>query len=314
MRLWHKYFVYLSLIFLTVALYNANYFKIPKIFSWPVLITSFLFLFTGFVSNAISWKQILKKSHYSIRLKECIAGTGLSIFGKYIPGKIWMVMGRASYIAEKNKLPLGTLSAISLNAQFISLWIGLIFGLIGLFVLGGLHLWGWLILCLLLGLTTVIFSNIVNNWSERLIKTLLGKAIKLPKLTIKSTLSVMPWLAVYWLFWSIGFYMLAASLIPAKISWSVALGFPLAGALGIMVFITPGGLGTREGVIIGYLLLADIPAIEATNIAVAARLWFLVGEVFIFIVGWIVHKRLNKQNKGISFSFNARSPSKKDGR
>ena len=78
------------------------------------------------------------------------------------------------------------------------------------------------------------------------------------------------------------------------IQWGVGFGFPLAGVLGIMTFISPGGLGTREGVIVAYLTLASIPVVEATTIAVASRLWFLTGEVFIFIVGWAAHKRSNK--------------------
>jgi uncharacterized membrane protein YbhN (UPF0104 family) len=294
MKFWHKYFIYLSLLFLTVGLYNANYLKVPQIFSLPVLIASFIFLFAGFITNTISWKQILKKSNFPVALSECLAGVGLSIFGKYIPGKIWMIVGRAAYITEKNHLPLGTLSAISLNAQFIALWLGLIFGLIGLFLLSGPYLWGWLTLCLWLGLTAVIFSKIAHNGVERLIRVLLRKDIKLPNLTIKSTLSVMPWLAVYWALWSMGFYMLVVSLTPVKVPWSAGLGFPLAGSLGIMSLITPGGLGTREGVMVGYLTLASIPVAEATTIAVASRLWFLAGELFIFIAGWIAHKRSNK--------------------
>jgi uncharacterized membrane protein YbhN (UPF0104 family) len=291
MKFWHKYLVYLSLLFLAAALYNANYLKIPRIFSLPVLIASFVFLFAGFISNTISWKQILKESNYPIKMGECIAGTGLSIFGKYIPGKIWMVMGRAAYITEKNHLPLGTLSAISLNAQFIALWLGLIFGMIGLFMLGGLHLWGWVILCLWVCFTVIIFSKLVHGRAERLIRTVFKKYIKIPRLTFKSTISVIPWFALNWMLWSVGFYTLVVSLTAIDIPWSIGLGFPLAGTLGIMTLITPGGLGTREGVIVGYLSLAGIPVLEATTVAIASRLWFLLGEAFIFIVGWVAHKR-----------------------
>ena len=91
-----------------------------------------------------------------------------------------------------------------------------------------------------------------------------------------------------------GFYMLVTSLIKMDVPWGVGFGFPLAGTLGIMTFISPGGLGTREAVLVGYLTLAGIPVVEATTIAVASRLWFLGGEVFIFVLGWIAHKRLHK--------------------
>ena len=289
----HKYFVYISLLFLAVALYHANYLKVPKVISFPPLLASFPFLFMGFISCAVAWKEILKKSNCHVSLGECLAGTGLSIFGKYIPGKIWIIVGRAAYVAKRSYYSFGKLSAISLNAQFIDLWIGLILGTIGLFLLGRFHLWGWLILFVLLGLTAVIFSKAVHNISECILNTALRKDIKIPSLTIRSTLAVIPWFVMSWLFWSIGFYALVVSLCTINSPLSIGLVFPLAGTLGIMALITPGGLGTREGVMVGYFILLGIPLLEATTIAIASRLWFFVGEIFIFILGWVAHKKSN---------------------
>jgi uncharacterized membrane protein YbhN (UPF0104 family) len=104
------------------------------------------------------------------------------------------------------------------------------------------------------------------------IKILLQKDISIPNLTFKSTIAGMPWFIVNWVFRSIGFYMLVASLIGMHVPWGVGFGFPLAGTLGILTFISPGGLGTREAVMVGYLTLADIPITEATMVAVASRL------------------------------------------
>jgi uncharacterized membrane protein YbhN (UPF0104 family) len=293
MKFWYKYFVYLSLLFLAVALYNADYLKVPQLSSLPILLLSFIFLFAGFINSAISWKQTLNKSQHSIRLGECIAGTGLSIFGKYIPGKIWMVMGRAAYITKKNQLPLGILSVISLNAQFIALWTGLIFGMVGLFLLGGFHLWAWLVLCLWMCFTVVIFSQFIHIKAEHVIQILSKKDLKLPRLTVQSTISLMPWFVLNWVLWSIGFYTLVVSITANDVPWSVGLGFPLAATLGIMTLIAPGGIGAREGLMVGYLGLAGLSIADAATIAVASRLWFLVGELFIFIAGWISHKRSN---------------------
>jgi uncharacterized membrane protein YbhN (UPF0104 family) len=252
-----------------------------------MLIASFIFLFAGFIGDTISLKQVLKKSNYRIALSDCLAGVGLSVFAKYIPGKILTIVGPAAYIAEKRHHSLGKLSAISLNAQLIDLWVGLIWGAIGLFLLSGIHLWIWLILCLWLGLTVVIFSKQVHGSAEYLIKIVLRKEIKIPSLTIKSTLSVMPWFVVSWALYSTGFYMLCITLTVVDVPWSAGLGFPLAATLGVMALITPGGLGVREGVMVSYLVLARLPLAEATTIAVASRLWFLLGEIFMFIVGWV---------------------------
>jgi len=302
MKIRNKYLVYLSLAFLAVALYKADYLKVPQISSYSFFMASFLFLFGGFISSAVSWKQIVKKSDYRVVLSECLAGMGLSVFGKYIPGKIWTIVGRAAYIAEKNHYPLVKLSAISLDAQFIELWFGLILGAIGLFLLGGLYLWGWLILFLWLGLTMAIFNAVVRRSAERLVKALLRKTVQLPKVTPNYVFAVMPWFVAKWVFWSIGFYMLVTSLTTTDIPWSVGLGFPLSATLGIMAFIVPGGLGVREGVMVGYLHFAGLPVTEAVTIAGTSRLWFLVGEVFSFSVGWTSNRILGPPKDNLSGS------------
>jgi hypothetical protein len=290
MKSWHKYLVYVSLVFLAAALYRANFLYVPQIFSGFGLAASFLFLFAGFILNAISWKQMLQVSDYAIRLDECIAGFRLSIFGKYIPGKIWTVMGRAAYISEKNQYPLAELSAVSLNTQFIAIWLGLIFGMIGIFALKGWHLWSWMILCTWVVLTVVIFSRFIPEKAEQAVRKILRKDITIPKLSVSSTIAVMPWFIGYWTLWSIGFYCFVASLTEASVLWTIGLGFPLAGTLGIITFISPGGLGTREAIMAGYLTLAGIPLMDATTVAVASRFWFLSGEIFIFLIGWIIHR------------------------
>ena len=45
MRYWYKYLVYISLIFLAITLYKANFLKIPQVFSVPSFIISFILLF-----------------------------------------------------------------------------------------------------------------------------------------------------------------------------------------------------------------------------------------------------------------------------
>lgn len=282
----YKYFVYISLLFLIFALYKAHYLKIPRIFSSAAITISFLFLFIGFVSQVFCWKKILETSDYDVSFRKCLAGHGLSVFGKYVPGKIWTIIGRAVYVSEKDHLPVSTLSALSLNEQFISIWVGLIFGITGLFLLHGFRLSGWVSLLLWVGLTIIIFGTPLYNAVEYFIKSLLKKSIKLPIITLKIVRSIIPWSIVIWASWSIGFYFLVQGLTTVHVPWSIAFGFPLAAILGIMAFIIPGGIGVREGIITGYLNLAGIGFAEAGTIALVSRLWFLIGEIFIFSLGW----------------------------
>jgi uncharacterized membrane protein YbhN (UPF0104 family) len=294
---WFRYLVYASLVFVAVALYKADYLVIPKIHSPIALIGSLVFLLFGFIGDGLAWRTVLDKSGYPISVTETIAATGLSSFAKYIPGKIWAVMGRAGYIAERRPYSLGGLTSLSVTWQLIMLWLGLIFGACGLFFLGQIHSWGWLILLMWLGLTTLIFSDLAQSLAQRLYKRVFSRDIKIPRLSPGSTLTTLPWFVITWLSFSIGFYLLVVGLSADVVPKSVGLGFPLSIAFGVMAVLIPGGLGVREGFMVGYLKLAGFSLQDATTISIAARLWFLAGEIFIFVLGMIASARVDNKSR-----------------
>ena len=95
MKNWFRYIFYASLIFLAIALVRADYLVIPTIYDPPKLISSFLLLFAGFLLNALSWSRTLRHTPFQVSDRKGLASHGLAIFGKYIPGKFWVIMGRA---------------------------------------------------------------------------------------------------------------------------------------------------------------------------------------------------------------------------
>ncbi|MEZ5196557.1 MAG: hypothetical protein R2764_09195, partial [Bacteroidales bacterium] len=64
----------------------------------------------------------------------------------------------------------------------------------------------------------------------------------------------------------------------------VAFAFPLSVTIGLLAIIFPGGLGVREGILVGYMVLTGMPIQIATVITLYARLWFISGEIFIFLL------------------------------
>ncbi len=287
---WFKYFFYISLFFLLIALIKAEYFVIPVIYSVNYLILSFFFLFTVFIFSCITWMQIIQKSNFPVTLNQSIASLGLSIFGKYIPGKVWIILGRATYIAEKKNIPKNILTTISLNEQFITLWVGFILGAIGLFFINGLNIWGNTILIFWIILTIIIFTNIPHKIIESFINKIFKRNINFPRLSFINVFKILPWFLLNWIFWCLGFYFLTKGLTNNDVSLYIGLGFALGAILGIILIFAPGGIGIRESVLTGYLTLAGFEIQEATTIAVASRLWFLTGECFIFCLGNILDK------------------------
>ena len=218
---------------------------------------------------------------------------GLSILGNYVPGKVWLIVGRAGYIAARRGYPLPKVSVVSLHAQLIALWAGLLLGALAAFAVGGVRLWGPLMLLLWLGLTLTVFSRSVHGLVAGLAGKLAGRHVSIPLLSFASAVRAVVWALLAWALWSIAFYLFLLSLGMVGISPVDGLAFPLAATLGVVAVVAPGGLGAREGVLVAYLVLAGQSGADATTVAVAARLWFLAGELVLFATGWLVHMRVD---------------------
>ena len=290
MKIWYRVFLVLSLLALTVGLYRADYMRVPEIVSGTALIGSLPLLFGGFLVAALCWKGMLGTSGFRASLASCIAGYGLSVFGKFIPGKVWTVVGRAAYIAQHTDSPLAQLSLVSLRTQLLETWSGLILGAIGLCAFGALQVWGTITIVLWSLLTILIFSSTAQRVATVVGRKTLSKDFQIEDFDFMKARGVLPWFALQWFFWASGFYLMTIALVGTEVGWAVGLAFPLATSFGILAVIAPGGLGVREGVLTGCLILAGIPVTDATTVAVASRLWFLVGEAFFFTVGLVASR------------------------
>jgi uncharacterized membrane protein YbhN (UPF0104 family) len=89
--------------------------------------------------------------------------------------------------------------------------------------------------------------------------------------------------------WMIAFYFFVLS-FHVEFSIGVIFCWPLGISLGVLSLITPGGIGVREGIVTGFMVLTGMPVETATTIAVISRLWFISGEVFIFVLSFFLNK------------------------
>jgi hypothetical protein len=293
-RAWHAGFVYASLAFVALALYRADYLSLPDVRAWGPLLASLPCQLAGFALAAAGWARVLRGAGFTVGEGESFAGLGLSVFGGYLPGRIWLVVGRAGYVAAARGHPLGKLSVLSFQAQLVALWVGLVVGVLGLVAVDGFGLWGGVTAGFLVALTLLLFSDRVHRAGQSLISALSRGRIRIPVLSGSATRSVLPWFVASWLLWVLGFGLFAAALGGDGPSLIVGLGFPLAATLGTLAVIAPGGLGAREAVLTGYLVLAGFAAADATTTAVAGRVWYLAGEAAVFIAGWTVHAGLRR--------------------
>jgi uncharacterized membrane protein YbhN (UPF0104 family) len=259
-----------------------------------MLIPSLLFLFLGFIMMCENWRIVLKHDKVVLlTTKEGIISNGLSIFAKYIPGKLMTVLSRALYIEKKYNIPLKKVSFESLKTQLLSLWVGLLIGSVIFFVIK-LNIWIKLVaIVFLLAFFLFLFSYKLRNLIIYTFKLVFKKDLNYPVLNLKDSLQVFPSFFLNWLAWCLGYYLLCLSIIDYTIPITVGLSFALASVIAILTLIAPGGIGVREAVLTSVLIAYGVDKQDAITLSIVSRLWFLIGEVFIFSLAMI----LNLKNK-----------------
>jgi hypothetical protein len=282
----HKYLLYVSLAFLVLALYRNDYLKKPDIVSPLELAYSLVLLMAGFLGDALAQQKLLNRAEFPITIGRSVSMAGLNIFAKYIPGKVMVIMGKALYLSEKCGYPAVPLSVYVFQGQILAVWCGLILSIAALFFIKSLHLLGWMGLAGLGIATILIFSPTAHIYTQRIFQKILGKPFHLPAISLKSLLLLLPWFMSPWILWGLGFYEFSIALTGQIPELSVILSFPLAATLGVLSLFAPGGIGVREGVLVYCLTLTHMDAVSAATLSVSSRLWFFIGEIFIFVLGY----------------------------
>lgn len=287
--------LYISLVFLIVYLVKFDYLEISKVSIQPLIIVlSIILLWLGFIFSTFSWGYALKLHSISIRYKSAIVSHGLSVFAKYIPGKLWVILGRAAYIARNNDIPVSQLSYISLKEQLLYILLGLLIAIVPTWIYFNQEYWVVIILLTISGLVFVLFVKKIHDLFNRILSKILKKEIDLPFLSFKLSVKLSTRIIIYWAAWTFGFYFFMLSVSP-EIKFYHAYVFPLAVCYGVLAIFLPGGIGVREGIITAYLTALGLELELAITISALSRLWFITGEVFIFLMA-IILKKSNDQS------------------
>lgn len=98
-----------------------------------------------------------------------------------------------------------------------------------------------------------------------------------------------------WICQGLAFFLFVKSLAP--VAWTDAgiltACFAFAWIIGFLSFLTPGGLGIREG-LLGLLLANYMPAPQATLVALLCRVWMLSGEIVLAGVAIVLNRRVKR--------------------
>lgn len=262
----------------------ASQWQALRTFEWQIrpgwLLLSFTLLALGALLELSVWRFLLAGLGGRLRWRRAAETWFLSNIVRYIPGNIWQFLGMAELAADDGVSRLTTFASIAVH-QVLNMAVGIVLAALYFALVGEA---GWLDALrpfLLLAPLGLILCH--PRLLERTLNGLLA-AFKRPPVAVTLTwpqiaLALLAYAGV-WLTTGSGFASLAASITPVTPAQFGALVATWAAAyvVGYLSLLTPSGLGVREGVMI-LLLTPFFPAPVPTLIALAARLWTVLGEL-----------------------------------
>lgn len=288
----------LAVIFIAWYFYkNRDEFS-EKIMSvdFGVFAVAVLFYFAYKLSLASLFHYITKINGCPISYGKALTAYLLSILGKYIPGKVFLLAARLTYYKEENA-PLSKVTVCFFIENICTLLGAAMLFILSLFFFPNelLGKYRWLTILLIAAFFICIHPKIINA-ALKVIGKLFKKDLEIP-MKYPQILRVVLMFIGNWLIVGFGFFMLVKSVNPA-VGWNEMLFcagvYGISAIMGILAIFAPSGLGVREGIILAGLMLI-MPESDAAVISVISRLWQTVAELILaggaFAVTLVMKKR-----------------------
>ncbi|MDQ3555802.1 MAG: lysylphosphatidylglycerol synthase domain-containing protein [Gemmatimonadota bacterium] len=224
------------------------------------------------------WQLVLRRFGVRIPYLALCRIWFLSNLARYVPGKIWQLVGVAQLGAASGLPPAVGITSLVVQMGFTLLAAGgisLLFLPESLLPPGSVPLLRWLAPLLLL---------LVH---PRLIRAALAVAERLARRPLArwsggwhDGVLLVSMNAASWLLYGAALHLFISALVPIPSGSTAALAAmnALAFVAGYLVFVAPAGIGAKELALAG-LLSALLPASVAAALALAVRLWTVVAEI-----------------------------------
>ena len=258
--------------------------------------------FAGFVCQEISygliWKAVLARLGAHLGLHASLRIYLASEFVRYIPGNVWHVLTRIMWVGKYGvSRPVAFASmAIELITKLAA---GVLVFAVSLLFWGDLDALGRLteqriVFALgvgtILALCVILYPPVLNALLNSGLRLLKRDPIKLTLRYRDIMFVTLAWCASWFVAGSAFFVLLLAlwSNTPL-IAWPICIGiYALAWDIGFVSFITPSGLGFREGAIVGLFALAfPLPGALAAIMALLSRFVSTIAELLCVSIAYV---------------------------
>ncbi len=258
---------------------------------FPFILSTLIFVLSYFI-QVWAWYLVTLRLEIALSPLETLESWFYSQLGKYLPGKIWLVLGRFYFYRSKGKSKKNITAALYVEMVTMFSAAGLIF-LAVLVVhreIGLFHSWeefGWLVLLLFFGLFFLhprVLQEILNWFLVRWKREPISLSVSYAHILWILCVCLLSWIAggIGFYLFIVSFYSVASGTIPFLTGALAA-----SSMLGLVAIFAPSGLGVREGALV-YLLSFVMATPVAVIISILTRMWMtlieigLIGVVYLF--------------------------------
>lgn len=274
----------------------------PWDFSIPWLVASFILLGSLFTGHAVGWLIILKRFNYSVPVLPGLYVWYKSLLARYVPGNVLMVLGRVMMIEPYGVPKRVSLTSVAYEQALLvasaatSIAVALPFS-------PNLQNYSnliWLVLIVpplaIVGLHPAVIGRL-GNWVFRKV----GRETVEDFLPFLDIVLIFVFYCFFWVVAGLGLFSMARA-VTDTVGVSdlpiVIASAPLAWLASVLFFISPSGLGVREGVYAVTLDFAFESAGVASAFAILIRFWQTMVEIaFVLIVMGLVKFRHIKMKR-----------------
>jgi hypothetical protein len=243
-----------------------------------LLLLSMILLWIALASTVLIYQLIFKElAGAHIKYLQLFRIINITNIGRYLPGKLWSVVGLIFYTSEYGINKKQTTLAVITN-EVAGKASGLILGILYFFFSDSLKGYLPAMIILLAGCLIVIHPWVLDKIINTGLRILKKQTIEI-EFGYWSILKFVLIFIISWLLHSLAFYVLVNSMAPLPsvnlIKFATIL--PLCWVIGYIILLAPGGLGVREAMLV-VMLGEFLPKEVALAIAVIQRLWFTAVE------------------------------------
>lgn len=242
------------------------------------LVVSGLVLIVFYILQAVAWWLLLRAFELRAPLIWAAASWGRSILARYVPGNVFMFLGRA-LSSQRRGLPLRKVSAAMVYEQVLAFCAALAtLGLLFPFWEGYSRPMTFSLLGIPL-LLILLHPRVFVPLADRVLR-LMGRDPLDAGLGFGKVVALLCYYVASWFVAGLGAWSLACAVTEtgAGALPALTIAFVFAYVVGMVAFVFPGGLGVREAVLAGALA-NELGAGVALAWAVLLRLWQIAVEL-----------------------------------